>query len=170
MEYAETLAETHEAEFLRYKKITSDGRDLQVDPRDLYDMLELDKRTDRILPNGWCLLPPLQTCGTGNACLTCAVYVTDHTHQEALQRQLADTAALIDRARGDFQQRHGRPMPDDNVWLAQRQSEHDALARVLAAMDNAPDRAVQGSGCPSAPPAGPVPVTIDIRKPPQEQP
>jgi len=77
MEYAETLAETHEAEFLRYKKITSDGRDLQVDPRDLYDMLELDKRTDRILPNGWCLLPPRQACDKGNACLTCEKFTTD---------------------------------------------------------------------------------------------
>ena len=77
MEYAETLAETHEAEFLRYKKITSDGRDLQVDPRDLYDMLELDKRTDRILPNGWCLLPPRQACTKGNACLTCEKFTTD---------------------------------------------------------------------------------------------
>jgi hypothetical protein len=70
MEYAETLAETHEAEFLRYKKVTADGRDLQVDPRDLYDMLELDKRTDRILPNGWCLLPPRQVCEKGNACFS----------------------------------------------------------------------------------------------------
>jgi hypothetical protein len=47
--------------------LTADGRDLQVDPRDLYDMLELDKRTDRILPNGWCLLPPRQACDKGNA-------------------------------------------------------------------------------------------------------
>ncbi len=76
----------------------------------------------------------------------------------------------MDRACGDFQERHGRPMPGDNVWLAQRQAEHDALARVLAAMGNAPERAIQGAGCPSAPPAGPVPVTIDTRKPGEEQP
>jgi hypothetical protein len=25
---------------------------------DLYQLLELDKRADRILPHGWCLLPP----------------------------------------------------------------------------------------------------------------
>ncbi|WP_425540522.1 hypothetical protein [Rhodococcus opacus] len=35
MEYAETLAETHEREFLRYRKVTADGRDLPVDTRDL---------------------------------------------------------------------------------------------------------------------------------------
>ena len=61
-------------------------------------------------------------------------------------------------------------MPGDNVWLAQRQAEHDALVRVLDAMDSTPDRAVQGAGCPSAPPAGPVPVTIDARKPREDQP
>ena len=62
MHYAQTLAETHEAEFLRYRKLTADGRDLQIGARDLYDMLQLDQRTDRILPNGWCLLPPRQSC------------------------------------------------------------------------------------------------------------
>jgi len=30
----------------------------------------LDRRTDRILPNGYCLLPPRQVCGKGNALLT----------------------------------------------------------------------------------------------------
>ena len=58
MHYAQTLAETHEAEFLRYRKLTADARDLEISARDLYDMLQLDQRTDRILPNGWCLLPP----------------------------------------------------------------------------------------------------------------
>ena len=42
-------------------------------------MLELDKRTDRILPNGWCLLPPRQICEQGNACLTCDKFATDAT-------------------------------------------------------------------------------------------
>ena len=51
-------------------------------------------------------------------------------------------------------------MPADNVWLAQRQAEHAALTRVLAAMQAAPGRAVQGAGCGAAP-AGPVPVTLD---------
>ncbi len=74
MQYAQTLAETHEAEFLRYRKLTADGRDLEIGARDLYDMLQLDQRTDRVLPNGWCLLPPRQSCDRGNACLTCAVF------------------------------------------------------------------------------------------------
>ena len=70
MTYAQTLQSTAEAEFLRYRKITADGREIEVDPQDLYDMLELDRRTDRILPNGYCLLPPRQVCGKGNAPLT----------------------------------------------------------------------------------------------------
>jgi hypothetical protein len=162
LHYIAQREEHAEQAFLAAAKLKADGTRVTFSRED-HDAIHLLGRADRILPNGWCLLPPLQSCGKGNACLTCAVFVTDQSHQQALQRQLADTKALIDRARKDFQQRHGRPMPGDNVWLAQRQAEHDALARVLAAMDNAPERAVQGAGCPSAPPAGPVPVTIDTR-------
>jgi len=80
MHYAQTLQKTHEREFLRYKKITADGRQLELDPRDLYDLLELDKRADRVLPNGLCLLPPRQACERGNACLTCDKFATDATY------------------------------------------------------------------------------------------
>lgn len=169
LHYIAQREEHAEQAFLAAVKLKADGTRV-VFSREDHDAMHLLGRADRILPNGWCLLPPLQTCGKGNACLTCAVYVTDRTHQQALEQQLADTKALIDRARDDFQQRHGRPMPDDNVWLSQRQAEHDALARVLDAMNNAPGQAVQGAGCPSSPPAGPVPVTIDSRKPREDQP
>ena len=123
MTYAQTLAETHEPEFLRYRKVNADGRELEADPRDLYDMLELDKRTDRILPNGWCLLPPRQSCDKGNACL----------------RKLA------------FTTRTGAPMGEDNVWLAGRRQEQDALDRILARLDqvrtdDGPSKAVRGAG------------------------
>ena len=37
MTYAQTLQSTAEAEFLRYRKITADGREIEVDPQDLYD-------------------------------------------------------------------------------------------------------------------------------------
>jgi len=167
LHYIAQREEHAEQAFLAAAKLKADGTRVMFSRED-HDAIHLLGRADRILPNGWCLLPPLQTCGKGNACLTCAVYVTDSTHQQALERQLADTTALMDRARADFRERHGRPMPGDNVWLAQRQAEHDALARVLEAMDNAPDRAVQGAGCPSAPPTGPVPVTIGSRKPREE--
>jgi hypothetical protein len=131
MEYAETLAETHEAEFLRYKKVTADGRDLQVDPRDLYDMLELDKRTDRILPNGWCLLPPRQVCEKGNACLTCEKFATDATFLPELKAQRLRTGQLIDERRQACKARTGQEMSPDNVWLAGRLQEQDALGRII---------------------------------------
>jgi hypothetical protein len=168
MHYIAQREEHAEQAFLATVKLKADGTRVTFSRED-HDAIHLLGRADRILPNGWCLLPPLQSCSKGNACLTCAVYVTDSTHRQALQRQLADTKALIGRACDDFRQRHGRPMPGDNVWLAQRQAEYDALARVLGAMDNAPDRAVQGAGCPSAP-SGPVAVTINTRKPREEQP
>ena len=159
LHYIAQREEHAEQAFLATVKLKADGTRVAFSRED-HDAMHLLGRADRILPNGWCLLPPLQACGKGNACLTCSVFVTDQTHQQALERQLADTAALIDRAKTDFQQRHGRPMPEDNVWLAQRQAEHAALTRVLAAMQAAPGRAVQGAGCGAAP-AGPVPVTID---------
>lgn len=44
-----------------------------------------------------------------------------------LARQLSETEELIKRSTVAFQQRHGRPMPEDNVWLAQRHAEYAAL-------------------------------------------
>lgn len=97
------------------------------------------------------------------ACLTCSVFVTDHTHREVLQRQLRETIDLIDRATTEFEQRHGRPMPDDNVWLIRRRAEHSALTRLLAALDDVPDSTTHGATtqCHQAS-AGPVPLTLDL--------
>ena len=151
MEYAQTLASTHEAEFLRYRKITADGRDLAADPRDLYDMLELDKRADRILPNGWCLLPPRQACDKGNACLTCEKFTTDASFLPELQAQRQGTEQLIADRQRAFQARTGQPMRPDNIWLAGRLQEHDALGRVIVRIEqtrlaDGSTRAVRGAG------------------------
>ena len=54
-------------------------------------------------------------------------------------------------------------MPDDNVWLAQRRAEQQALTRLLTAMQSAPGRAVQGAGCGAAP-GGPVPLALDLAR------
>lgn len=133
--------------------------------REDHDTLHLFNRADRFLPHGWCLLPPLQTCDKGNACLTCSVFATDETHRTALQRQLAETEALITRSNETFRQRHGHPMPEDNVWLAQRRAEQAALTRLLTSMQDSPGRAVQGAGCGATPtPAGPVPITLDLTR------
>ena len=153
MHYAQTLAETHEAEFLRYRKITADARDLQASPRDLYDMLQLDRRTDRILPNGWCLLPPRQACDRGNACLTCGNFTTDATFLPELRAQKDRTLALIDTRQDAFTARTGAPMAPGNVWLDGRQREAGALDAIIAALESAPGasaragaQAVRGAG------------------------
>ena len=148
MTYAQTLQSTAEAEFLRYRKITADGREIEVDPRDLYDMLELDRRTDRILPNGYCLLPPRQVCGKGNACLTCDNFATDATFLVELQTQLSRTDQLVTERRQAFKTRTGQDISEDNGWLAGRRQERDALGRILLTLGNTrlADRAVRGAG------------------------
>jgi integrase-like protein len=79
MHYARTLSETSESEFLRFRKVNTDGRELAIAPSDLFDMLHLSQRADRVLPNGWCMLPPKQACDRGNACLSCGMFATDES-------------------------------------------------------------------------------------------
>ena len=155
MHYIAQREEHAELAFLATAKLRADGTRVQLSRED-HDSLHLFERADRFLPHGWCLLPPAQICNKGNACLTCSMFVTDATHQSTLERQLADTGQLIAKTMAEFQQRHGQPMPDDNVWLAQRRAEHAALTQLLTTMDANPGRAVQGGG--SAP--GPVPLTL----------
>ncbi len=163
MHYVARREEHAEQAFLATVKLKADGTRV-VFSREDHDSLHLFDRADRFLPHGWCLLPPLQTCDKGNACLTCSVFATDDTHQQALQRQLTDTDELIARSTAAFGDRHGRPMPEDNVWLYQRRAEHAALTRLLATMRDNPRRAVQGAGCGAGPP-GPVPLTLDLPRP-----
>ena len=144
MHYAQTLAETHEAEFLRYRKLTADGRDLEIGARDLYDMLQLDQRTDRILPNGWCLLPPRQSCDRGNACLTCDKFATDATFLPELRAQKDRTLALIDTRQAAFTARTGAPMTPGNVWLQGRQREAAALDAIITTLEARPETAAHG--------------------------
>ncbi|WP_345680227.1 tyrosine-type recombinase/integrase [Yinghuangia aomiensis] len=152
MHYAKTLSTTAEREFLRYKKVTADGRTAGIEPSDLYDMLHLDQRADRVLPNGWCMLPPRQVCSKGNACLTCDKFVTDASHRDDLRHQLAQTEALIAHRQAQFTARHGEPMREDNIWLGGRLAESRALTKVLVALDqvavreHSRFRAVRGAG------------------------
>lgn len=159
MHYIAHREEHAEQAFLVTRKLKADGTSI-VFSHDDHDRLHLFDRADRFLPHGWCLLPPLQTCDKGNACLTCSVFVTDDTHAHTLARQLEETEALIQRTTAAFAERHGRPMPEDNVWLAQRHAERAALERLLAALEAKPGRACQGNGCPTTPATGPVPITL----------
>ncbi|WP_433237535.1 hypothetical protein ACQPYK_29100 [Streptosporangium sp. CA-135522] len=157
MHYAQTQAATAEREFIRYKKITADGRALEIAPQDIFDVLHLDQRADRVLPNGWCMLPPRQVCAKGNACLTCDKFVTDATHCEELERQLEQSEELIVKRQAQFAARHGEPMREDNVWLAGRLAETGALRKVLLALDQVTVRgggqlrAVRGAGAADQP-------------------
>ncbi|MDH6580689.1 hypothetical protein [Kitasatospora sp. MAP5-34] len=56
---------------------------------------------------------------------------------------MAETQALIDWATTAFRDRHGRPMPEDNVWLLQRRAEHAALTRLLDMIRAKPGRAAR---------------------------
>lgn len=161
MHYVAHREEHAEQAFLATVKLKADGTAIRFSRED-HDSLHLFDRADRILPNGWCLLPPLQTCAKGNACLTCAVFATDETHQPELARQLDDTTELIERSTTAFEQRHGRPMPADNVWLSQRRAEQAALTGLLATMGEGSATSC-GAGCgPSNDaPAGPAPLTLD---------
>lgn len=164
MHYIAARDEHAEQAFLATAKLRSDGTRIQLSSDD-HDSLHLFRRADRLLPNGWCMLPPLQSCDKGNACLTCSVFVTDHTHRDVLQRQLRETTDLIDRATTEFEQRHGRPMPDDNVWLTRRRTENRALQQLLDALNHAPDSAAHGATTEGLQPsAGPVPLTLDLTR------
>ena len=98
-------------------------------------MLQLDKRTDRILPNGWCLLPPRQHCSKGNACLTCDKFATDATFLPELTTQLTRTEQLIGERCEAFRARTGQEISEDNVWLAGRRQEQDALGQIIVKLE-----------------------------------
>ena len=119
----------------------------------MFEALALDQRTDRILPNGYCALPPRQSCDKGNACLSCTKFVTDATFADVLQQQREQTAELIDRRQQAHTQRFGQPMTDDNIWLRGRGEEIAALDGVLLAIElirhsDGTTTAVRGAGAP----------------------
>ncbi|SKX63916.1 putative transposase/integrase [Mycobacteroides abscessus subsp. abscessus] len=146
LHYAITLSRTMEDEFLKFKKVTRDGRTADMDPTDLYELLHIDKRADRILPNGWCTLPPKQLCDKGNACLSCSVFVTDASHAPELRRQLDATERLVDTRQTAFTAKYGAPMGEDNIWLKGRRDEIASLNRILLSITDVTDQAVRGAG------------------------
>ena len=141
MRYAATLAATAEEEFLKAKRSGAFGTDLAIDAADQYEITQLSGRTDRILPNGACLLPPASVCDKGNACLTCTNFATDTTHLPELKAQHRRTLELIEIRQGTFTQRHGQPMPESNVWLAARHRELQSLDLITTALQEDTDTA-----------------------------
>jgi integrase len=144
--YAKLREATIQEAFLTLAKRRADGTPSPVAADDLYDLLQLDQRTDRVLPNGWCMLPPRQVCEKGNACFTCDMFVTDRSHLPVIERQRAATGQLIEQRRHDFETRHGEPMSDAHVWLEPRLREARALDRLLAALHDDHGQAIRGAG------------------------
>ena len=140
MRYAATLASTAEREFLAMVKISRDGREIGMDRRDMLDLMQLDRRTDRVLPNGYCLLPPVRSCDKGNACHGCDHFATDKTYLPEIRRQLAETEQLIERRKAQHLARYGEPMSENNVWLEQRLAELRSMRLEIAALQAQPER------------------------------
>jgi hypothetical protein len=150
MYYAQTLDATAKAEFLRYQKLTGTGQPARMAGEDLYELMALETRTDRILPNGWCSLPPAKTCEKGNACLTCDLFVTDRTFRDVHQTEWVNLGYLIERRQKEHRERTGQDMTAEHVWLKQRNREQAALQTILAAIDagneSGPPAPLQGPG------------------------
>lgn len=169
MHYAQTLATTAEREFLALAKINRDGREIAMERQDLLDLVSLERRTDRILPNGFCLLPPTKSCEKGNACHTCDHFATDRSYLPEIRRQLAETEALVERRKQQYQERYNQAMSDKNVWLSERLKEIQAMRREVKALEAQPDdvagQALRGPGVLARPAYGAEPVTLRRRKP-----
>ena len=148
MRYAATLATTAEREFLAMVKIGRDGRQAGMDRRDMLDILQLDRRTDRILPNGYCLLPPVRSCDKGNACHGCDHFATDRSHLPEIRRQLAAAEQLIRQRQEQHAARYGEPMSDSNIWLEQRHAEIRSMQLEISALEALGDNTavVRGPG------------------------
>jgi integrase len=168
MRYAATLASTAGREFLATVKIGRDGREAGMDRRDMPDLMQLDRRTDRVLPNGYCLLPPVRSCDKGNACHGCDHFATDKTYLPEIRRQLAATGQLIEQRQAQHLARYGEPMGERNVWLEQRLAEVRSMRLEITALEAQPDgdtTAVRGAGVCGRPgyQPGPVPVILTAR-------
>jgi len=161
MQYAATLASRAEHEFLKAKRAGALGTPLTMNATDLYEITALSGRTDRILPNGLCLLPPVSSCDKGNACLTCGHFATDTRHLPDLTEQRRATLELIEIRQGAFAQRQGTPMPENHVWLQQRHRELASLDAITAALQEADS--VTGAGTASR--TAPTPTAESTQEP-----
>ena len=69
--------------------------------------------------------------------LTCDKFATDASFLPELTSQLASTGQLITQHREAFSARTGQEMGEDNVWLAGRRQEQDALGRIIVRLEHA---------------------------------
>jgi integrase len=134
----------------RLTLVGATGASLGITALDVFDAGQISGRTDRILPNGVCLLPPTSSCDRGNACLTCTKFGTNRLWLDDLRRQRAETAALIESRKAMFLQRTGLEMPANNVWMQERVKELAALDTIIARLNDEPGTDyVAGAGAPA---------------------
>jgi integrase len=169
MHYVAIRDETAEQAFLTLIKIGADGQEVPMDRTTMYDLLQLDRSTDRVLPNGLCLLPPARNCDKGNACYTCGMFATDRSFIEVHQETLDRTKALIANRQHQHQQRTGQPMAESNIWLRERVHEVTALEHIIQRLGQLPDdqRSLQGGGVAARTPIASKPVPIAITRKPR---
>src|SRR5260370_1159984 len=124
------------------------GRKTGMARRAMLDLMQLTRRTDRVLPNGYCLLPPVRSCDKGNACYGCDHFATDRSHLPEIRRQLTATGQLIEQRKAQHQARYGEPMSERNIWLEQRLAEIRSMRLEIEALQAQPDgtSAVRGAG------------------------
>ena len=120
----------------------------------MLDLLQLDRRADRILPNGYCLLPPVRSCDKGNACHGCGHFATDRSHLPEIRRLLAATEQLIGHRQEQHAARYGEPMSDSNIWLEQRHAEIRSMRLEITALEALGDDTAVVRGGPGRPPGG----------------
>jgi hypothetical protein len=84
--------------------------------------------------------------------MTCDKFATDATFLPELKIQQTRTSQLVEERRQAFRTRTGQEMSDDNIWLAGRRQEKDALGRIIIELEEtrpAADgtvQAVRGAG------------------------
>ncbi len=154
--YIAQREEHAEQAFLATVKLKADGTRVAFSRED-HDAMHLLGRADRILPNGWCLLPPLQACGKGNACLTGLRHRPD---PPAGPRTPAHRHRRPDRPGQNGLPAAARPPHARGQHLARPAPGRARRAHPRAGRDASRARPRSGAGCGAAP-AGPVPVTID---------
>lgn len=165
MHYAQTLDSTAKAEFLKYQKLTSTASSPVLAAEDLYDLMLLDSHTDRVLPNGWCTLPPSKSCEKGNACLTCDLFVTDERFLDVHKTELVSLESLIETRQDSHRDRTGELMSENHVWLTLRRREQKALNVIIDAIDNSSVTSSKAAGVPARVESDSYPTSADPMAP-----
>jgi hypothetical protein len=168
MHYVAIRDETAEQAFLNLVKIGAHGDEVPMDRTTMYDLLQLHRSTDRVLPNALCLLPPTRACDKGNACYTCGMFATDRSFTDVHRETLERTRAMVEQRQQQHLQRTGHPMTESNVWLRERLQEITALQRIIDRLHQLPDgqASLQGGGSAARTrDSRPAPVAIGRRPP-----